>query len=177
MSLRHSSYFVSADEAGTNVTIVSSQAVQNAVSSVTTVLPMLDVIVVSTQAVQTSVSDVTVELPTPDVTITSTQAQQVSVSSGSFIPAGLTVTITSTQAAQRSLINHPMDFSNRDEWIRDVLGKDGNTNDLWVEYWISQAVPSGQFNDMAHTWLGDLGFTKDLANRWFFWEEQNLRGL
>ena len=69
------------------------------------------------------------------------------------------------------------DFAHRDLWVREALQKDGNTNDLWIEYWTSAGVSPNNFTDMASDWLASLGFTGDNANKWFFWEEANLRGL
>jgi hypothetical protein len=65
---------------------------------------------------------------------------------------------------------------NRDEWIRELLGKDGNTNDLWIEYWIIQGITPLSFNDMATEWLRGLGFQHSLIDMWFRWEEVELRG-
>ena len=75
---------------------------------------------------------------------------------------------------KNSVIISATGISNRDDWVRSVLGKDGNTNDLWIEYWISQGATSGSFNDMAYNWLGSLGYTQSLVDRWFSWEEAEL---
>lgn len=65
----------------------------------------------------------------------------------------------------------------RDIWIRETLGKDGNTNDLWIEYWIGLGGTPNNFTDMATEWLRGLGYTHDAANMWLAWERDNSIGV
>ena len=45
-----------------------------------------------------------------------------------------------------------------------------NINDAWHQYWDSQLVAAGQFNDRAFAWLGGLAHTGSLSDRWLkFW--------
>jgi len=43
-------------------------------------------------------------------------------------------------------------------------------DEAWHQYWDSQLVAAGQFNDRAFAWLGSLGHTDSLSDRWLeFW--------
>lgn len=43
-------------------------------------------------------------------------------------------------------------------------------NDAWMQYWDTQTVPAGQYNDRAYAWLGTLLFTGSLNDRWLaYW--------
>lgn len=51
-----------------------------------------------------------------------------------------------------------------------LLGASGDSvNELWMDYLENNsAFPQdpGQFNDMAYGWLGDLGYTGNMNERW-----------
>ncbi len=59
------------------------------------------------------------------------------------------------------------------DWLLS-LGAVGETvNNLWMDYLLNVAVPAptpGQLNDMQYDWLGLLGFTGALNDRWLqYW--------
>ena len=41
-----------------------------------------------------------------------------------------------------------------------------HVNDLWLELFIEKGVSATNINDAAYEWLGDLGYTGALADRW-----------
>ena len=42
--------------------------------------------------------------------------------------------------------------------------------DAWQQYWDSQSVAAGAFDDRAYAWLGSLLHTGSLSDRWLkFW--------
>jgi len=45
----------------------------------------------------------------------------------------------------------------------------GQLNDMWMNYWDSLSVPEIQFNDRMNAWLGDLGYTGALPDRYAQW--------
>lgn len=56
-----------------------------------------------------------------------------------------------------------------------ALGASGDTiTDLWMDYLVNvSAYPQvrGHLNDMWYAWLGDLGFTGSLNDRWLqYWD-------
>lgn len=57
----------------------------------------------------------------------------------------------------------------------EALGASGDSiSDLWMDYFennLEFPQDRGQFNDMAFGWLGDLGFTGSLSERWItYWQ-------
>lgn len=56
-------------------------------------------------------------------------------------------------------------------WLQAQAGVTANQlNDAWHEYWDTivtpATIPAGHFNDRAYAWLGGLGYTGALADRW-----------
>lgn len=64
------------------------------------------------------------------------------------------------------------------DYLLDNGGLAGNINDLWHQVWTAQSVAAGTFDDRAYTWLGTLGFTGALSDRWLaFWCDGGIIGL
>jgi len=71
-------------------------------------------------------------------------------------------------------------FLHRDLWVIDQLGYEGDVRDLWVDWFISQGadgISGDSFNDLATQWLGSLGYTGSLNDRWDAWEQDENIGI
>jgi len=57
-------------------------------------------------------------------------------------------------------------------WLQslDVSVTSDDADTAWHQYWDSQAVAAGNFNDRAYAWLGSLLHTGSLSDRWLsYW--------
>jgi hypothetical protein len=52
-------------------------------------------------------------------------------------------------------------------WLKAQAGVTANNiHDCWMEYWDNLVIAAGDFNDRAYAWLGGLGHTGDISDRW-----------
>ena len=55
-------------------------------------------------------------------------------------------------------------------WLAGLTASTGSTPDLWHTYLDAQLVPAGHLNDRQFAWLGGLGHTGTLQERWLsYW--------
>ncbi len=59
-------------------------------------------------------------------------------------------------------------------WLKTQTGVTANQlNDAWHQFWDNitpTPIPAGVFNDRAFAWLGGLGYTGSLNDRWLaYW--------
>ena len=52
-------------------------------------------------------------------------------------------------------------------WLQAQAGVTAETiEDAWHDYWDQLVIAAGAFNDRAYAWLGGLGHTGNLSDRW-----------
>jgi hypothetical protein len=64
-------------------------------------------------------------------------------------------------------------------WLRDVQGRSGTLNEMWVEEFLAAGVTPNPWNSMAYEYLGLNGsFQKTLNERWYeFWSAGGAGGI